>query len=346
MMAPAFPQASALAAVSARIGADPLLVQGPGGNTSCKSGDALWIKASGFRLSDAAARPIFVGLSLAQVRGLAVTADTEDFSTARLPGSDPALRPSIETALHALMPHPAVIHAHAVCSMTVSVLESGQALTATALEGLAWAWIPYCRPGAALAGAVCELLSKRNVDVLILQNHGVVVGADTPEAAEFLLREVESRLACSVRTGPMADPAQLAARQTDRYEALAPFSALALDFELFAAVTESALFPDQVVFLGGAVPAAVADETLDAAADRISATSGIFPALILSQGIGAFGARERTSAASAVIQGLFEVARRLPAGSRTQGLPREEVEALLNWEAEHYRIALASQEPD
>ena len=37
------------------IGADPLLIQGPGGNTSFKSGDELWVKASGAWLAEASA---------------------------------------------------------------------------------------------------------------------------------------------------------------------------------------------------------------------------------------------------------------------------------------------------
>jgi rhamnose utilization protein RhaD (predicted bifunctional aldolase and dehydrogenase) len=37
----------ALLAFSERIGHDPALVQAAGGNTSLKSGDVLWIKASG-----------------------------------------------------------------------------------------------------------------------------------------------------------------------------------------------------------------------------------------------------------------------------------------------------------
>jgi len=43
----------AFRALSARLGQDPLQVQGPGGNTSVKSGDVMWIKASGTELADA-----------------------------------------------------------------------------------------------------------------------------------------------------------------------------------------------------------------------------------------------------------------------------------------------------
>lgn len=341
MKAIAGPELAELCEVSARIGADPLLVQGPGGNTSFKSGDQLWVKASGVWLAEANVRPIFAGLSLAKARRLAADGHTADFTPACLPGSQPSHRPSIETAFHALMPHRAVVHAHAVGSMTISILEEGPALAATALIGLDWAWVPYHRPGAPLAAAVENILSRRRVDVLILQNHGVIIGAETPKRAEVLLREVESRLDFPVRSPPQIDSTPLAILQTDRYEPIPSVSPLAHVPELFEAVTTAALFPDQVVFLGGAVPASTSGETIDEAADRTRAESGIAPALVLSQGIGAFGARNRTPAASAVIHGLFEVVRRLPVGARIRGLPREAVSALLNWEAESYRVNLA-----
>ena len=41
-------------------GANPLLVQGAGGNVSWKEEDTLWVKASGTWLSDASAEDIFL----------------------------------------------------------------------------------------------------------------------------------------------------------------------------------------------------------------------------------------------------------------------------------------------
>ena len=51
-----------------RIGKDPLLVQGAGGNVSWKDGDVLWVKASGTWLSDAIGKDIFVPVELAHLR--------------------------------------------------------------------------------------------------------------------------------------------------------------------------------------------------------------------------------------------------------------------------------------
>ena len=58
----------ALATLSARIGADPLLIQGAGGNTSVKEGGVMWIKASGTNLADALTRDVFVPCDLPAMR--------------------------------------------------------------------------------------------------------------------------------------------------------------------------------------------------------------------------------------------------------------------------------------
>ena len=50
---------TAFCALSARLGRDPLQVQGPGGNTSIKDRETLWIKASGTELADAETKQIF-----------------------------------------------------------------------------------------------------------------------------------------------------------------------------------------------------------------------------------------------------------------------------------------------
>ena len=49
----------AFRALSAALGSDPLRVQGPGGNTSIKDGDVMWIKASGTELANALTEDIF-----------------------------------------------------------------------------------------------------------------------------------------------------------------------------------------------------------------------------------------------------------------------------------------------
>ncbi|MFN5457452.1 class II aldolase/adducin family protein, partial [Bradyrhizobium sp.] len=106
----------ALREMSARVGRDMSMVQGAGGNSSLKDGDLLWVKASGTWLSDAAEKDIFVPVLLpAALEALA--RDDE-----RIPLAAPGnLRASIETSLHALMPHRVVLHVHSVNTIAWAV---------------------------------------------------------------------------------------------------------------------------------------------------------------------------------------------------------------------------------
>lgn len=333
-----FPGFAELSEVSARIGADPLLIQGPGGNTSIKFGDALWVKASGVWLAEAMDRPVFAGISLASARSEDVLKGARPDALA---DADLSLRPSIEAPLHALMPHAAVVHAHAVHSMTLSVLADGRERAARALDGLKWLWIDYAQPGETLARAVKSALSGGGADILLLQNHGVVTGAATPREAEALLREVERRLSFEARAYRRGEEGTADAGDYEPLPALAP---LANDAELFAIVTKAPLFPDQVVFLGGAVPHASCIGEIGRTAQDVAERTGVTPALILVPGAGAYGRKGRNRAADALMNGLYEVARRVPEGIATTGLSDGDAAALLTMEAEAYRIKLAEAE--
>src|SRR5436305_11549730 len=91
--------------MTARLGADPLLTQASTGNSSMKLDGALWIKASGKWMADAAREDILIPLNLAEV---------EDCVRKSV---DPAERfsgASIETAMHAVSPHAVIVHVHCV----------------------------------------------------------------------------------------------------------------------------------------------------------------------------------------------------------------------------------------
>ena len=93
------------------IGADPMLVQGAGGNVSWKDGETLWVKASGTWLADAARKEIFVPVDLTHLQRVIAAGD---FNVSPMVFGGSNLRPSIETLLHVLMPHKVVVHFHAV----------------------------------------------------------------------------------------------------------------------------------------------------------------------------------------------------------------------------------------
>lgn len=323
---------AALKRVSAELARDPLLIQGAGGNTSLKCDGALWVKASGCWLEDAEDKPVFVPVCTSMVLDNIARQAADCCAGARLadPGSD-HLKPSIETALHAIMPHAAVIHAHAVNSTVTALLADGRARFEDAMAGdLRGLYLPYATPGLPLAKAVREaVIGDAPPDIILLQNHGVVVGAESPDAAAQLLREVERRLRLTPRALPEPDPRQLSAHEDTHYEPLPQVSGIALDSYLLDLLKSSVFTPDQAVFLGGPIPV---DHAPEPCTTR--------PALILREGVGAFLRRDASAGTRAVISWLAHIAERIPEGAEVLSLPESEVASLLGWEAEQYRMAL------
>jgi rhamnose utilization protein RhaD (predicted bifunctional aldolase and dehydrogenase) len=243
---------AALVALSARLGADRLLVQGGGGNTSYKSNNDFWVKASGTWLAQAETQDIFVHLPLGDVRGAMASDAPESALLALVAAGGP--RASIETSLHALMPQAVVLHVHSVNTIAVAARADAQSLLNERLQGLAWAWVPYRRPGLPLTDAIRETLAKAATapDILILGNHGLVVAGNDCMSAEALLHQVEARLALPARTLSPPDLNRLHAvndagwRIADRDL----IHALATDTVARAVALHGALYPDHVVFLG------------------------------------------------------------------------------------------------
>ncbi|MFO1055977.1 MAG: class II aldolase/adducin family protein [Dongiaceae bacterium] len=330
------PDLSGLARISAAVGADITLVQGAGGNASLKDDGVLWVKASGTWLADAAAKPIFVPVELAEVHRR-IAAGVETMPSLR---PDGPLRPSIETSLHALLPHRVVLHVHGVNTLAQGAQAGAATALAPLLAGFDWAWLPYCQPGLPLTEAVARLTASRPADVLILGNHGLVVGADTPEAAEALAREVERRLALPWRAGPPADLAALAAlAQGTPYRPArdADSHAAATDPDNGRIASGGSLYPDHVVFLGrGAAVLPPGARPPGQAAD-----GGKPPACLLVPGLGTLARADLVPGAEAMLRCLGLVAGRLPAAARVTYLTAEDEHRLLNWEAEAFRQTLA-----
>ena len=107
--------------LSARVGSDPLLVQASNGNTSIKLDGILWIKASGKWLAHATQEEMFVPLELAEVKE-SVQNDTE-IAPRYAPKDE--LRPSIETAMHAILRHRVVIHVHSINAIAWAIRLDG-----------------------------------------------------------------------------------------------------------------------------------------------------------------------------------------------------------------------------
>ncbi|MBR0796400.1 class II aldolase [Bradyrhizobium jicamae] len=328
--------------MSARVGRNILLVQGAGGNSSLKDGDVLWVKASGTWLSDAEDKDIFVPVALSAARA-ALAAGDERAPLA--PGAQTTLRASIETALHALMPHPVVLHVHSVNTIAWAARTDAGEEFAERLQGLSWRRLGYHHPGLPLAQAVQETIAQGRIDVLVLGNHGLVVGAATSAEAEALVADVETRLALPPRNAAAADHDALLRMCADTDYRLPgdPLShGSATDPHSLSIATRGSLYPDHVVFLGPAMPVLAADASLAAESARVAAVGLPPPVAYLIPGTGTLIRKDVSAGAEAMLSCLALVTGRLPLTANITYLSAANEQALLNWDAEHYRQQLTA----
>ena len=313
----------AFRALSARLGQDPLQVQGPGGNTSIKDDEVMWIKASGTELANAEEDMIFVAVdrkaAQAEAKGL------QGDGSCKTTGLDAAitLRPSIETTFHAALDFPVVAHTHSVATLVHATGPEGRAALADKLAGLAYATVPYAKPGLPLTGEILRAAGPET-QVFILFNHGLIAcGQDAEEVSE-LLAEVEKRLQMPVLRDLSSTPNNAA---PDGFS-WAEQSWLAKDARTGTLARAGSYYPDHVVFLGPALP--------------LSDHAGNPPA-ILRKGEGVLLRDDATSSQKAMLRCLSDVLSRLPEDWSLAAIGEAAEAELLNWDAEKYRQALAAR---
>lgn len=331
---------AALRAVSARLGRDPLQVQGPGGNTSVKTDGTMWVKASGTWLAEAGTREIMVPVDAAGLKAALAAGGPADAAEFAL--GDGGLRPSIETAFHAALDWPVVLHTHCVASIAVAVRADAAAVVAERLGDLGAVFVPYVRPGVELARAILRAVTS-GTRVIVLGNHGLIVAEETPQAAEALLRAVSARLdpGSGAAPDPDPDPAFAAALAGTGLAPVdhGPTRRLALEPALLALADGPTLYPDHLVFLGPGVTVARAGETVAAAVDR-AAREGPARRLVLVPGQGAAIPEGASPSMRALAHALGDVIVRIEPGAALTRLDPAEEHGLLNWDAEKHRQAL------
>jgi len=179
------------------IGARPSLVLHGGGNTSVKTEfhditgsniDALYVKGSGWDLAtiDVAG---FTPLSLQRMHDLTALDTLSDadmmaeLSAARLDPSSP--QPSVESLLHAFLPHRAVQHSHADVIVTLTNAPDNETRVRE-IYGDSVVVIPYVMPGFDLAKLASTLWAEQAHDAtvgMVLLNHGLFTFGESTRAA-------------------------------------------------------------------------------------------------------------------------------------------------------------------
>ena len=173
------------------IGRNPDLVIHGGGNTSVKTelddllgqaSEVLCVKGSGWDLAEIEppGLPAVRLAPLRQVRSRDSMSDEEMVQILRSNLLDPGSpNPSVETLLHAYLPHKFVDHAHASAVLAVSDQPNGEALCRDVF-GERMAIVPFVMPGFELSKVVAdEVEANPDVEGVILHKHGIFTFGET-----------------------------------------------------------------------------------------------------------------------------------------------------------------------
>jgi len=199
-----FAQDLALRVYTTRLlGQDPKLVLHGGGNTSVKTRtadlngdeiDVLCVKGSGWDMGtiEPPGLPAVRLDALKKLRAREALTDEDMVRVQRANLIDPvAPNPSVETLLHAFLPHKFVDHTHAIAVLSLTDQPNGETLCAE-VYGARMGYVPYIMPGFALAKAAAVAFERDpSVEGLILHKHGIFTfGADAREAYERMIAMV------------------------------------------------------------------------------------------------------------------------------------------------------------
>jgi rhamnose utilization protein RhaD (predicted bifunctional aldolase and dehydrogenase)/NAD(P)-dependent dehydrogenase (short-subunit alcohol dehydrogenase family) len=192
------------------LGGDPKLVLHGGGNTSVKlrlpdllghDTDVLCVKGSGWDMATIEP-PGLPAVRLPALHQLLARDEVSDEDMVRVQRAnllDPmAPNPSVETLLHAFLPHKFVDHTHANAIVSLVDQDNSEALCRE-VYGKRMGFVPYVMPGFKLAKIAAEVFKRDpKVEGFVLDKHGIFTFGETArEAYERMIEAVtlaETRL--------------------------------------------------------------------------------------------------------------------------------------------------------
>jgi len=318
--------------LSSKLGKNHMLVQGAGGNTSIKRNDKMWIKASGTWLSKSNEENIFVEVNLSNIRKNILLNEDIPIDTSNKTNKN--LRPSIETSLHALMPHKIVVHTHPIEVLSWLVRKDAKEQLLKILKSEKLIWVPYYRPGKDLSQALRKALEQKEANIILLGNHGLVVGADTCLEISDLMDKILS--VCKQRQErfikPQNDLIEVAKKVNMRLPSYQEIHFLALNKDAYQRCKEKngILYPDQAVFLGSKMPCLDSEKSLK---------KEIQSSFLIIKGKGVLVSKKASKDVDIMLRCHAQLLSRIAPGSKLNYLSKLNVRKLLHWEPEKYRLS-------
>ena len=366
-----------LIAISRKYGADDRFVIAGGGNTSYKTADRLWVKASGHALATID-EDGFAVLDRALLNPMGEkkyssdTATREDQVKNDLAAAciTKGRRPSVETSMHNCLEAAYIVHLHPTLVGGLMCGKDAQERCAQLFPDALY--IPYTDPGYTLFKKVYDKVGAykkehgREPQVIFLQNHGIFVGADTTAEIGQVYDGILSTLEKEVRPVPQAEapvcdcvseviPAirQVLSRGGRGLKTLKITNNALIDSFVqsreAAGPVLSPFTPDGIVYCKSEYI------YLDAPCDKLAAQAekkieayvekrGHTPKVLLIKGVGLVAVGDNAKNAQ-IITDVFQDAMKIAWYAQSFGgehpMTRRQIEFIDNWEVENYRRKVA-----
>jgi len=360
--------------ISRKYGADSRFVIAGGGNTSYKTADRLWVKASGHALATIG-EDGFAVLDRSKLNPMGEKEYSADVAEREAQVKDDLAmacitkdrRPSVETSLHNCMGFAYVVHLHPtlvnglMCSM-----EAEKTCTGLFPDAL---YIEYTDPGYTLFKKVYDRIKAykairgREPQVIFLQNHGVFVGADTTEEIDRIYADIIARLEQRVKPLPEGVGEKVPATVTEIIPAIRQILSRGGRGLKTLQVTRNALVdrylenpeavllpftPDIIVYCKSEYVVLDSDDLVKEAEEKIEAyvaRRGHTPKVLLVKGIGLVAVGDSAKNAGIITEVFLDamkVAFYASSFGGAYGMEPAWIDFIDNWEVENYRRKVAS----
>jgi rhamnose utilization protein RhaD (predicted bifunctional aldolase and dehydrogenase) len=358
--------------VSQYFGKNPLYVIAGGGNTSYKTEDKLWIKASGSSLAtiDEGGFVCMSREGLAKISDKVYSDDStvreeevkNDLNVSILYPKDK--RPSVETSLHEIIDYSYVVHTHPTLVNALMCSVDAEA-KCTDLFGDEALFIEYTDPGYVLFKKVYELIKAFKAEkgycpkIIFLENHGVFVAADTTEEIGKIYDTINEKLNALVK----AELPNFSTQELSQLYVTYVASKFPLDgavAKLFTSdliskyvccadafmTVDTAFTPDGIVYCKAKYPfVEVADaDAIVAAANAFKAQHGFPPKAIAIKGEGLLVIEDSEKSVNTVLEvytDMLKIAFYANNFGGSKAMTDEEIAFIDNWEVENYRRKIA-----
>ena len=353
-----------LVLMSNKYGSNPDYVLAGGGNTSFKDEEFLYVKGSGTSLATIKESG-FVKMKRALLNQMMTkdypASDEErealaliDMMNARADTINGG-RPSVEALLHNLFPQNYVLHLHPAKINGITCAIDGEKY---ALELFPDAiWIPISKPGYVLSKLCFDEMNsfkaKKGFDcsVVILQNHGIFIAADTTEEIDEIFADVLNKIDSKIKCEPDFSEADF---DKELVKDIAPrlrmlyskgsvctfFTNKQLKEEATFKAIEKPFSPDHIVYCKAEYLYIENAENLTEKFNAFKELNGYAPKIVYLKNNGYFALGDSKKAAETSKDLLLDAVKIASYTENFGGrLPmlQEYVDFIVNWEVEAYR---------